>query len=137
MKHDELSISRIILYVKDIKMVSEFYRKYFGFIPIDGLENGWLELSPSNGTGCYIALHKASKAQKSGSEIKISFYVSDVDGFIEKHKGGELKFGTVHEFNGIKLSNGKDPAGNSIQISSRINIKVAQQGDAPETGSSE
>ena len=126
MTHAECSISRIILYVKDFDKVTEFYRNYFGFTPVPGNEDGWLELAPPNGVGCYLALHQASKAQKPGSEIKLAFYVTNIEEFLQQHQSDAQTFGTVHEFRGIRFSNGKDPAGNSIQISSRKNAPLGQ-----------
>lgn len=113
------SISRIILYVWDIPKVAEFYQRHFGFEPIASNEPGWLELASPAG-GCTIALHQASKAQKRSSEIKLVFGVRDVPAFKAECAARGLKFGVVHDVNGIfQFANARDPAGNSISISSR------------------
>jgi len=111
-------ISRIILYVKDVPKVAVFYRHFFGMHPLPGGTDEWLELAPSTG-GCTIALHKASVAQKSGAAMKLVFGVVDVRGFKNAKEREGLKFGVVHEVDGFEFSNTKDPAGNSISISSR------------------
>ncbi len=51
--------------------------------------------------------------------MKLVFAVGDVPGFVEKRKKEGLKFGVVHQVDGFAYSNAKDPAGNSIQVSSR------------------
>lgn len=79
---------------------------------------GWLELESPQG-GCNLALHQAAKSQKSGTAMKIVFAVKDVRRFKAKCMRNGLKFGPVHEPGGFEYANAKDPAGNSISISSR------------------
>jgi predicted enzyme related to lactoylglutathione lyase len=115
---DSPKIARVILYVRDVSKVASFYERFFGMRQLPGATDGWIELGSPSG-GCTIALHKASVAQKSGAAVKIVFGVEDVKAFrSEKEKEG-LKFGVVHEVDDFQFSNAKDPAGNSIQISSR------------------
>ena len=111
-------IARIILYVRDIPRVAAFYQKHFAFEPLPGTEPGWLELASAIG-GSNIALHQASIAQKRGSEIKIVFAVKDVPAFKAASAKAGLIFGAIHDAPGFQFANGKDPAGNSISISSR------------------
>ena len=112
----------MILYVKDIEKVAIFYQTLFGMKRIESEERGWLELE-SPGGGCRIALHQASKAQKSGAAVKLVFGVEDVPAFKEAAAARGLKFGPVHVVvrngSGHAFANAKDPAGNSISISSR------------------
>jgi len=117
-------IARVILYVRDITKVAAFYQTYFGFETV-GSEPGWLELA-SPGGGCCIALHQAAKSQRRGSEIKIVFWVEDVTKFKAHCEANGLKFGAVHAAPGFQFANGKDPAGNSISISSRPRATVAK-----------
>jgi hypothetical protein len=51
--------------------------------------------------------------------MKIVFGVRDVRAFRAERIAAGLKFGAVYTSVGHELSNAKDPAGNSIQISSR------------------
>ena len=111
-------ITRLILYVKDIPKVAAFYRQFFGMRPLPGASANWLELADSS-AGCSIALHKASVVQKSGAAMKLVFGVADVRAFKEFKEQQGMKFGTIHEVDGVVFANSKDPAGNSIQISSR------------------
>jgi predicted enzyme related to lactoylglutathione lyase len=113
-----LPIARIILYVRDLSKVAAFYEKHFGLKPLAGAEDGWLEIGSPSG-GCSIALHRAATSQKRGSEIKIVFGVKDVRKFKAEREAAGLKFGVIHKTSGHEFSNAKDPAGNSIQISSR------------------
>jgi len=120
-----LPIARIILYVRDLAKVAAFYEKHFGLKPLAGAEDalagaedGWLEIGSPSG-GCSIALHRAAISQKRGSEIKIVFGVKDVRKFKAEREAAGLKFGVIHKTSGHEFSNAKDPAGNSIQISSR------------------
>jgi predicted enzyme related to lactoylglutathione lyase len=113
-----IPIVRVILYVKDIPNVAEFYRRHFGMDPLPSGEKGWLEMT-SNSGGCTIALHQASAAQKSGAAIKLVFEVADVARFKSEREVDGLKFGPIHAVANFEFANAKDPAGNSIQISSR------------------
>lgn len=115
---DPLPISRIILYVRDLPKVAAFYQQHFGLKPLPGADDGWLELGARNG-GCRIALHRAAASQKRGSEIKIVFAVKDVIKFTAQRATAGLKFGAIHHAGGHEFANARDPAGNSIQVSSR------------------
>src|SRR5260370_12859888 len=86
--------------------------------PMPAQVEGWLELR--NGAGsCNIALHQAASTQKSGAAIKIVFGVADVRKFKKEREEDGLKFGPIHEAEDFEFANAKDPAGNSVQISSR------------------
>ena len=73
----------------------------------------------SNSGHCTIALHQARAAQKSGAAIKLVFGVADVAKFKREREFEGLKFGLIHTAANFEFANTKDPAGNSIQISSR------------------
>ncbi len=111
-------VARVILYVPDIPSVASFYQRHFSLFPLPSESARWLELQSSSGD-CTIALHQASKSQKSGAAIKIVFGVSDVLAFREQKIKEGLEFGEVYDIDGFMFSNAKDPAGNAIQISSR------------------
>lgn len=111
-------ITRIVLYVKDLPKVADFYQRHFGMKPLPSEERGWLELESGPG-GCTIALHQAESSQKSGSAMKVVFGVSNVRQFIQEREADGLKFGPVHTPGSFEFANAKDPAGNSISISSR------------------
>jgi predicted enzyme related to lactoylglutathione lyase len=110
-------ISTVILYVKDLPKVAAFYEKHFGFMVETGGFPGWRVLSC--GGGCTISLHQAAKAQKSGAAIKVVFAVANVPEFVAEQAKLGLKFGTIHRADGYMFANAKDPAKNSISVSSR------------------
>lgn len=110
-------ITRVVLYVKNIEAVAQFYERHFRLRRGPADEAGWLELS--GGAGCAIALHKAAVSQKSGAAIKIVFGVQDVAAFKERCAEHGLNFGPIHRAGGVEFANAKDPAGNSILISNR------------------
>lgn len=120
MESDQTSpvISRIILFVKDPAAIANFYQRYFHMRVLAGASDEWVELTGSL-PGCNIALHKATVSQKSGSAIKIVFGVKDVRSFKAAKEADGLSFGVIHKVEDFEFCNGKDPAGNSIQISSR------------------
>jgi catechol 2,3-dioxygenase-like lactoylglutathione lyase family enzyme len=115
-------IMRVILYVRDIPRVVAFYQRFFGMRPLPGATKGWVELA-SPGGGCTIALHQAAVSQRSGAAMKLVFGVADVRAFRSVKEKAGLKCGVVHEVDhegdGFEYFNAKDPAGNSISISSR------------------
>jgi len=113
-----ISIVRVILYVQEIPKVARFYERYFGFKSLPSENKAWQELASDAG-GCVIALHQASRAQKSGASMKIVFGVKDVRAFVEDSARDGLKFGPIHEVGELLFANVKDPAGNSLQISNR------------------
>jgi ankyrin repeat protein/catechol 2,3-dioxygenase-like lactoylglutathione lyase family enzyme len=112
------AVTRIILYVKDLPKVAEFYQRHFGMKPLPSKEPGWLELESGSG-GCTIALHQAASTQKSGAAMKVVFGVANVRQFIKEREADGLKFGPVHAPGTFEFANVEDPAGNSISISSR------------------
>lgn len=111
-------IARVILYVKEIPSVASFYQRFFSMTPVPGATETWLELVSPSG-GCSIAFHRAAKSQKSGAAIKLVFAVTDVEAFVEAKRREGLQFGPIHRPAGFQFANTKDPAGNSISISSR------------------
>ena len=113
-----IPIVRAILYVKNIPKVADFYQRHFGLCPLPPNEKGWLEMTSEAG-GCTLALLQASAAQKSGAAIKLVFGVADVRKFKSEREQQGLKFGPIHNAGNFEFANAKDPAGNSVQISSR------------------
>jgi predicted enzyme related to lactoylglutathione lyase len=112
-------ISRILLYVKDIPKVADFYIKHFGFVPQPSQEDDLLELTSASGSFSLL-LHQASKGHRVGQScIKIIFDVHDVEAFKGKALKQGLKFGMTYKADRYEFANARDPAKNPIQISSR------------------
>src|ERR1700748_2777229 len=107
------TISRVILFVRDVARVAAFYEKHFGLQSLDHSEKGWLELAAG---GCNLALHAAtvSSRERGRSPAKIVFAVADVHAAKERFAAQGLKFGKVHEVAGFAFANARDPEGNPI-----------------------
>ena len=117
MPRASVPVARVVLYVKDVEGVAAFYERHFGLRRLAGETPGWIELS--SGEGCTIAVHQASRTAKSGAAMKLVFAVREVAKFKAASARRGLKFGPIHQVEGFELANAKDPAGNSISISSR------------------
>ena len=113
-------LGRILLYVHDIEVVAEFYALHFGFRIHREEGDRVVELESSSGAGNNIMLHPLGRGRKSGQTIaKLVFDVLDVEAFCARADEHGLKFGAIHKGDGYIFANAKDPAGNSISISSR------------------
>ncbi|MDD9982423.1 MAG: VOC family protein [Gammaproteobacteria bacterium] len=113
-------LGRILLYVHDMETVAEFYARHFGFqihrMPGDRI----VELENPGGSGTDIVLHPLGRGRKSGQTVaKLVFDVADVDAFCARAARRGLAFGAIHEGDGYAFANAKDPAGNSVSVSSR------------------
>jgi predicted enzyme related to lactoylglutathione lyase len=116
-------ISRILLYVKDIPKVADFYARHFGLNPRPTQHDDLLELATEAGDFSLL-LHQASKGHRVGQScIKVIFDVDDIEGFKQKALKQGLKFGMTYKGEGYEFANARDPARNPIQISRRAFLK--------------
>ncbi|MFQ6405346.1 VOC family protein [Methylophilus sp. 'Pure River'] len=112
-------LGSIIIYARDMQKTAIFYSKYFGFQTSGEVVEGLIELN-SPGAGAQILIHQAAKSVKLGQVgVKLTFHVEDVEQFVQTSKEFGLEFGPIHQANGYKFTNAKDPDDNSISISSR------------------
>ncbi len=110
-------ITRIVLYVKNVERVAEFYQRVFELKPAGAPEKGWIELSAG---GCNIALHQAAKtASFRRAAAKIAFGVKDVQRAKTILESRGLKLGPIHVTPNSSFCNGKDPEGNLLSIGDR------------------
>ena len=106
---------RVVIYAKDVEASIAFYEETFGFVALRDPSDRIVELNHPDGGGV-INLHKAAKSQKMGQVlVKLVFDVRDVEAFVAAHP----KFGAIHRVPGYEFSNGKDPSGNLVSVSSR------------------
>lgn len=113
-------LGRILLYVHDIEAVAEFYALHFGFRIHREAGDRVVELENPSGVGTNIMVHPLGRGRKSGqSTVKLVFDVHDVEAFRARAAERGLEFGGIHSADGYVFANAKDPAGNSISISSR------------------
>lgn len=118
-------LDRLTLYVRDVAGIADFYDKHFGYhaVPAAG---GLMELSSPAG-GCDLLLHPLARGRKAGQTlVKLGFQVRDVAIAREAHAKNGLEFGPIHQGDGYQFANAKDPAGNTISISSRVFAKTTR-----------
>lgn len=112
-------LGRIIIYTKKIEEVADFYSKHFGFGILRLKGDRIVELVAKGGGG-NILLHPMPTSRKDGQTVvKLVFDVEDIEAFCRAAEKRGLKFGTIHHAEGYSFANAKDPANNSISISSR------------------
>lgn len=113
------SVSQIIIYSKRIDEMVAFYQLHFGFEPREREGDKIIELRHSS-HGFRILLHPMGEKRIEGqNSIKLVFDVPDVELFCKLAHQNGLNFGTIHEADGYKFANAKDPSKNSISVSSR------------------
>ena len=118
-----VQLGRIIIYTKRPEELAAFYCQHFDFdmLQLDG--DRVVELM-SRGSGANILLHPVSNGRKEGQTlVKLVFDVEDVEGFCRQSKEHGLVFGSIHSADGYSFANTKDPAKNSVSISSRAFAK--------------
>lgn len=112
-------LGRIIIYTKKVDEMIAFYRDHFGFDVVQHANDRIVELV-APGRGANIMLHALAKGRKEGQTlVKLVFDVTDVAGFKAKAAQRGLAFGPIHDADSYSFANAKDPAQNTIQISSR------------------
>ncbi len=115
------ALGRILLYVRDIDVVAEFYVRHFGFRIHRKEGDRVVELESYADTGTNIMLHPLGRGRRGGQSVaKLIFDVQDVEAFCTQAAEHGLLFGSVHKADGYVFANAKDPAGNAISISSRV-----------------
>jgi len=116
-------LGRVIIYTKKLEEVAEFYCKHFGFAVVR-IEGDRIVELVSQSTGGNILLHPMSGGRKDGQTlVKLVFDVEDVEAFCRDAENQGLKFGSIHQADGYCFANAKDPAKNSISVSSRVFAK--------------
>lgn len=112
-------LGRIIIYTKKVEELAAFYCQHFGF-EVLRLEGDRIVELVSQGRGANILLHPMSKGRKDGQTlVKLVFDIEDVEEFCRASKARGLLFGSVHQADGYSFANAKDPAKNSVSVSSR------------------
>ncbi len=114
-----MNLGTIIIYARDMKKSADFYKTHFNFDTSGEISEGLIELNGKSG-GAGILIHQAAKSSKLGQVgVKLSFHVKDIEAVVSSSKDKGLEFGPLHQANGYKFANAKDPDGNSISVSSR------------------
>ncbi len=112
-------LGRLIIYTKRLEEVADFYCTHFGYEAMR-LEGDRIVELISDGAGANIMLHPMSEGRKEGQTlVKLVFDVEDVEAFCREAQARGLKFGPIHQADGYSFANAKDPAKNSVSVSSR------------------
>lgn len=120
------ALTRVMLYAKNVEKLIHFYESHFCYTAQCEEGDRVIELAAING-GANLMIHPASKAMKEGQNcVKLVFDVEDVAQAVKRYAATGLKFGVIHQADGYQFANAKDPAKNSIQISSRAFRKASR-----------
>ena len=113
-------LGRLLLYVRDTEAVARFHVLHFGFRIHREAGDRLVELESPGGVGSNIMLHPLGRGRKGGQTLaKLVFDVPDGDAFCARAARHGLEFGGIHKGDGYEFANARDPAGNSISVSSR------------------
>ncbi|MBW4540233.1 MAG: VOC family protein [Myxacorys chilensis ATA2-1-KO14] len=110
-------LARVILFAEDVVSTAAFYNRVF-HLPIIGDPNDrdFIQLDAGS---CTIAIHRGSASSGPGRAPKLVFRVEDVEGERNRLIANGVKLGKIMESPEFAFCDGRDPAGNTFQISSR------------------
>ena len=118
-----ISMTRLILYVRDVARLKAFYETHFGFRVVDEIDSEWAVLMAGQ---VELALHLAGKPFREvslapvSSNAKLVFTVdSGLSEFRSKLMKSGLPVGEIKRYPGFaySLCDGRDPEGNVFQLS--------------------
>jgi hypothetical protein len=98
--------------------VADFGEHHFAMREPPGSNAGWIELERPAGGGTIAPAQRRCQTEGPAT-VKTEFGTADPRTFVAAQFCEGLKFGIVHEADGVEFANLKDPADNSIRISSR------------------
>lgn len=112
----EPKLVRLLLWVADVQMLSDWYCKTFGWKElVNEAADGWIELDAG---GFILALHgKATVQPRHWPKIQIA--VGDVATYREKMIASGIAMGDIAEWKHLQWCECVDPEGNTVQISNR------------------
>jgi len=118
-----IGLGRVLVYTRRIPEMMAFYTEHFGFEAVVAPGDRIVELRPQ-GAGASILLHPAAKGQREGqAAVKLVFDVENVAEFVRRTTRAGVAFGPIHEADGYRFANAKDPSGNSVSVSSRAFVR--------------
>lgn len=115
----ELTIRRVILFVRDVPTVGAFYRDVLGLSEVASPDDPkeWLEFRAG---ACTLALHHGGVEKKGRTRPpKIVFYSEDVKKTRDSLIAKGVKMGALQTTENFQFCDGRDPEGNDFQVSSR------------------
>jgi predicted enzyme related to lactoylglutathione lyase len=117
------SMSRLILYVRDVELLKSFYQSQFGFPVVEEIESEWAVLKAGE---IEIAFHRVGEPYRERSKLpnisnaKIVFSVeSGLSELREKLSNAGVRMRNLKRFDGFAqlMCDGEDPEGNVFQLS--------------------
>ena len=79
----------------------------------------WSSCHPRAAARISCCTRPAASARQGQAQAKLAFRVADVAAFVADAAAQGVVFGTIHDGGGYAFANAKDPAGNSVQVTSR------------------
>jgi len=119
----QVSMTRLILYVRDVARLKSFYQTHFGFPVIEEISDQWAVLLAGQ---VELALHLAGKSFRTTpvasvqSNAKLVFTVdSGLAELRSKLEKADVPVGEIKRYQGFaySLCDGRDPEGNVFQLS--------------------
>jgi len=119
----QMHMSRVILYVRDVARLKDFYETRFGFPIIEEIPGEWAVLQAGQ---IELALHlagpayRAAQNQTTQSNIKLLFTIeSGLAQMRAKLEEAGVSVGKIKRYSGFpySLCDGLDPEGNVFQLS--------------------
>ena len=109
-----LQLRRVMLFVKDVDAVADFYVQKLG-LRVVHREPGFADLDAG---GARLALHRSGNPTPGST--KLCFYTPDVSATRTALIAAGVEMGKdPGPGEGLRLCDGKDPAGNTFQLSTR------------------
>jgi len=109
-----MNLGSIILFVKDMKAVTAFYRDVVGLRPDKEHPFPEHRFFRFNTGACKLCLHSASKPNE--GRQKIGFHVESVNAVHQELKAKGLRLRKLENENGLACFDISDPEGNRIQF---------------------
>jgi predicted enzyme related to lactoylglutathione lyase len=114
----KLETKRIVVFVRDVPKVAQFYREVLGLSPkiCPDDPKDWQEFEAG---AISLALHQAGAPKPRRISTKIVFYSKDVAATKRELEGRGAKLGRIIKTEHHSFFNGTDPEGNPFSVSSR------------------
>src|SRR6266566_3119205 len=119
----QISMTRVLLYVRDVGRLKSFYQTLFGFRVIEEIGDEWAVLLAGP---VELAFHRVGKSFRSAplasvpSNAKLVFTVdAGLTELRTKREKADVPMGEIKRYQGFaySLCDGRDPEGNVFQLS--------------------
>ena len=109
-----MKLGSVMLFVKDMKGVTAFYRDVVGLVPAEDQPFPAHRFFIFNTCGAKLCLHSASKPN--GGRQKIVFHVESVSAIHQRIKSKGKRLRKLENEDGRAIFDIRDPEGNRIQF---------------------